>query len=190
MHDDDFRAAARGGHQLILFGGVLADEPGQLLLDLADALGGGDRCRAASLYRRLFHLLADEVELGTRPCGDAWQSHLVERLLADENPFSRKCEQAGFGAAGPALVAAAAADLAALRRLYALDGAALRAAIGEPLPDWAELAPLAEPVLADEERAIRRRLAASDDWAALVEPLGQHYHDGGAGLLARHRAFR
>ncbi|HZR00370.1 MAG TPA: ATP-binding protein [Chloroflexota bacterium] len=190
MHDDDFRAAARGGHQLILFGGVLADEPGQLLLDLADALGGGDRCRAAALYRRLFHLLADEVELGTRPCGDAWQSHLVERLLADENPFSRKCEQAGFGAAGPALVAAAAADLAALRRLYALDGAALRAAIGEPLPDWAELAPLAEPVLADEERAIRRRLAASDDWAALVEPLGQHYHDGGAGLLARHRAFR
>ncbi len=190
MQNEDFRAAARGGHELILFGGVLADEPGQLLLDLADALGGGDRCRAAALYRRLFHLLADEVELGTRPCGDAWQSHLVERLLADENPFSRKCEQAGFGAAGPALVAAAAADLAALRRLYALDGAALRAAIGEPLPDWAELAPLAEPVLADEERAIRRRLAASDDWAALVEPLGQHYHDGGAGLLARHRAFR
>ena len=190
MQNDDFRAAARGGRELILFGGVLADEPGQLLLDLADALGGGDRCRAAALYRRLFHLLADEVELGTRPCGDAWQSHLVERLLADENPFSRKCEQVGFGAAGPALVAAAAADLAALRRLYALDGATLRAAIGEPLPDWAELAPLAEPVLADEERAIRRRLAASDDWAALVEPLGQHYHDGGAGLLARHRAFR
>src|SRR5262249_48866771 len=126
-----FACAATAGRALILFGGVVADEPGQLMLELADALGRGDDCAAADRYRRLFNALAGEVELGTRPAGDAWQSHLVERLLADENPFSRKCEQVGFDAAGPALVRAAAADFAVLRCLHELDSAALRRAIGE-----------------------------------------------------------
>src|SRR5919204_4463932 len=119
-----FAAAARSGRELLLFGGVLADRPGELMLDLAEALGRGDRCAARERYRRLFAVLAEAVELGTlalapggRPV-DAWQAHLVERLLSDENPFSRKCETAGAGTPGPATVAAARADLSGLRLPY------------------------------------------------------------------------
>jgi predicted AAA+ superfamily ATPase len=187
---DPFEKAAQATRRLTLFDGVVDDDPGRLMGMVVDALVGGDRDFAAATYRRLFHRLADEVELGTRPRGDAWQSHLVERLLADENPFSRKCEQVGFEATGPALREAAAVDLAALQSLHALDAATVIAAIGEPLPSWAELSPRAEPDLVDEERRVRHLLATSSEWSALVEPLGRHYHDGGAGLLARHRAFR
>jgi predicted AAA+ superfamily ATPase len=190
MGIDRFARAAEAARSLTLFGGVLDDDAGRAMVELVESLLAGNLAAAAQTYRRLFHLLADEVELGTRPVGDAWQSHLLERLLADENPFSRKCEQVGFEAAGPALVEAAAADLGALRTLHALDAATLRAAIGAALPSWAELRPLAEPQLAAEEQAVRRQLAKAPDWAKLVEPLGRHYHEGGAGLLARHRAFR
>lgn len=187
---DRFEQAARAARSLTLFDGVVGDDTGQLMLMLVEALAAEDHHFAAATYRRLFHRLADEVELGTRPRGDAWQSHLVERLLADENPFSRKCEQVGYEAAGPALREAAAADLAALQLLHALDSATLRTAIGEELPSWAELSPRREPQLTDEERHVRDLLVGSRPWSRLVESLGRHYHDGGAGLLARHRAFR
>src|SRR5687767_3210801 len=107
---DRFAQAAAAGRALILFRGALADDAGRTMIALADALASSDRAAARAHYGRLFALLADEVELGSRPPGDAWQVHLLERLLADENPFSRKCETAGLEAAGPALVAAAAAD--------------------------------------------------------------------------------
>jgi predicted AAA+ superfamily ATPase len=190
MPIDCLSKAAHATKRLTLFGGVIDDAPGREMTSLISSLVAGDRDAADQCYRRLFHLLADEVELGTRPTGDAWQSHLVERLLADENPFSRKCEQVGFEATGPALVRAAAVDLVGLQALHALDAATLRRAIGGDLPSWAELRPLAEPELSEEERAVRRRLVTAGDWSKLVEPLGRHYHEGGAGLLARHRAFR
>src|SRR5687768_10485226 len=65
-----FAGAAAGGCRLLLFGGVLAAEPGQLMLEIAGAIGRGDTCRARELYGRLFAALAEETELGTRPPGD------------------------------------------------------------------------------------------------------------------------
>src|SRR6266508_2477125 len=93
----------------------------------------------------LFAALAEEFELGSRPSGDAWQAHLVERLLADENPFSSKCEMAGPDGPGADTVAAARCDLAALRRLYELDADRVRTALGDDLPSWAGFRALAEP---------------------------------------------
>lgn len=185
-----FRAAAEAGQRLILFRGVLADATGRLMLALVAALADGDDAAARARYGELFAALADEVELGARPAGDAWRSHLVERLLADENPFSRKCEAAGAESVGAALRQAAAHDLAALATLHRLDGATLAAAVDPTLPTWDALRPL-EPIHPSaEEQELRAALAASVDWAALVDRLGQHYRAGGAGALARHRAFR
>jgi predicted AAA+ superfamily ATPase len=185
-----FASAAAGGRRLVLFRGAVADEAGAIMLALSDALGRGEDEEARARYRELFALLAEEVELGRRPPGDAWRSHLVERILADENPFSRKCEMAGLAAAGSALVEAAAADLTALRALYELDAATVVGALGGDLPRWDGLSPLEESAPLAEERRLRALLAAEQDWAAQVESLGQHYHEGGAGMLARHRAFR
>src|SRR5690349_227002 len=143
------------------------------MLALLGALAAGDRAAARDRYGELFCALADEVELGRRRPGDAWQEHLLERLLADENPFSRKCETAGLAAAGPALLDAAGRDLAALGRLYALDAAWLSAALGGDLPRWDGLRPLEVASPPEPERALRARLAASADWAGLAEPLGE-----------------
>ncbi|HEV8638797.1 MAG TPA: ATP-binding protein [Chloroflexota bacterium] len=188
--ENRFAAAARAGRELLLFGGVVADEPGQLMLALAEALGRGDGCAAGERYRRLFAALAEEVELGRSPPGDAWQAHLVERLLADENPFSRKCEMAGADAPGPETVSAARCDLAALRRLHELDAASVRAALGGELPSWAGFRSLSAPWHAAAETALRARLAAEADWAGLVPALAHYYAESGAGVLARQRAFR
>jgi len=188
--DNPFARAARAGRELLLFGGVVADQPGQLALGPADALGQGDDCAARARYRRLFTALAEEFELGSRPSGDAWQAHLVERLLADENPFSRKCEMAGPDGPGAETVAAARCDLAALRRLYELDAARVRTALGDDLPSWAGFRALAEPAHAAAEVELRARLAAEHDWARLVPALARYYAESGAGVLARHRAFR
>jgi uncharacterized protein len=190
LQPEQIAAAVQAARRPILFRGVLDDEPGRLMVALLAALAEGDRATARDRYGELFCRLAEEVELGRRCAGDAWQQHLLERLLADENPFSRKCETAGLAATGPALLEAARRDLAALRSLYALDAASLVGALGGDLPRWDALAPLELARPSDRERALRARLAGTDDWASLAEALGQHYHDGGAGLLARQRAFR
>src|SRR5205807_626504 len=124
-------------------------------------------------------LLAGEVELGRRPPGDPWRVHLVDRLLGDENAFSRKCEVAGVAAVGPALRDAAAADLRRLRALYGLDGRTVSCALGEDAPSWAELRPLAAAVLAPDEAELRRLLDEHDDWGELVDRLGGHYARNG-----------
>jgi uncharacterized protein len=190
LQPEHFAVDALATLRPILFRGVLADEPGRLMLALLGALSDGDRAAARDHYGELFCRLAEEVELGRRCPGDAWQQHLLERLLADENPFSRKCETAGLAAAGPALLEATRRDLAGLRKLYALDAARLTAALGGDLPRWDALVPLEVAQPSEPERALRARLDAADDWGALAEALGQHYHDGGAGVLARQRAFR
>ena len=185
-----FAAAAAAGRGLLLFGGVLAAESGRLMLSLADALERGDACATRDAYGRLFAALAEETELGTRPAGDAWQEHLVERLLADENPFSRKCENGGAASVGPAVLDAAGRDLAALRVLYELDAATVRAALDAELPGWDGFRPLREPSPPAAEAELRSALAAERDWAALAPRLAAYYADSGAGVLARHRAFR
>jgi predicted AAA+ superfamily ATPase len=185
-----FTAAAEGGRGLLLFGGVLAAEPGRLMLDLADAIGRGDPCAARALYGRLFAALAEETELGTRPPGDAWRSHLVERMLGDENPFSRKCESAGAESVGAATVAAARRDLAALRALYELDAGRVRAAVDDDLPRWDQFRPLRVAAPLPAEAELRAALAEESDWASLAPRLAGYYADSGAGVLARHKAFR
>lgn len=176
--------------QLYLFGDVLADEPGQTMLRLREALATKDEVTARRLYVRLFTLLAEAVELGAAPPGDAWQVHLVERVLADENAFSRKCELAGFAAVGPAVLEAVASDLTALHGLYEMDAASVVGALGGGLPRWDGLRAAEMPVLEAEEQRLREQLARTKDWAALVDALGRFYGERGAGPLARHRAFR
>lgn len=188
--NEAFAAAAAAGRSLLLFGGVLAAEPGQLMLGLAEALGRDDACRARALYGRLFRALAEETELGVRPAGDAWQAHVVERLLADENPFSRKCESAGPASIGAATLAAARRDLAALARLHALDAASVRAAVAPELPVWDELNPLRVLSPPTAEAQLRAALAGTTDWGSLAPRLATYYAESGAGVLARHRAFR
>lgn len=193
------REARQATERLVLFGGVLDDPIGHAF----GALLGHATMRGAAAptvirdHGQLFALLAEAVELGHGPLvGDAWQDYLLGRILADENPFSRKAQRAG-STMGSSLLLAAGRDLAALQVLFQLDARALIAALTaldpEELRDvllpWDGLQPL------DEARpagalAARRWLADAPDWSIVALDLAAYYRREGAGLFARHRAFR
>ncbi|MHB1160891.1 MAG: ATP-binding protein [Chloroflexota bacterium] len=189
---------------LHLFRGVLEDEVGKgfvgLLRGLATENPRADRSSILAAYAHLFSLLAGEAELSTSPLvGDAWQNHLLDRLLADENPFSRKAEREPLEAMGPSLVEAARSDLRLLQQLFQLDGETLfpvvMARLGEgpaPLAPWGALRPvsprdgLPESVIP----TIKLQLASASDWPSLLAELSRHYAVSGVGDFARFRAFR
>lgn len=205
------RALVERAGQLAVFSRVLDDEVGRAFLALLVELAAPRPAPAGllSAYARLFGLLADEHELyAGEPVGDAWQNHLLDRLLVDENPFSRKAARAPLDGMGPALLAQVRRDLAVLQALFQLDGRTVAAAVsavspngragGEPVVGWNELRALT-PSAASVARAawargtaagLKRRLAAADDWGACLAELAGHYAAGGAGLFGRFRAFR
>lgn len=152
---------------LKVFAGVLGDDVGQLFVACRE------RPEDEGPRAKLFNKLALEAELSPSAIvGNAWQNHLLDRILSDENAFSLKAQRAGLMGSG--LLTAVQSDLAELRQMFAQDlglGELVPAGMGEPLD-------------------IKRRLAEADDWPALLPELAEHYGTCGTGLLARHRAFR
>lgn len=186
---------------LHLFRSVLEDEIGRGYLALLRGLAGKvDPSELLSAYSRIFALLAAEVELGdVHLVGDAWQNHLLDRLLSAENPFTLKAERAPLESMGPSLVEAARSDLRVLRALFEMDGKAVRALMADSLPGQADrLVPwdrLHSMLRSGEETegdvpAIKRLLAANSDWPSLMRKLAHHYGACGVGDFARFRAFR
>lgn len=125
---------------------------------------------------------------------DAWQSHLVERILDDENPFSLGAEK---GERVPYLVEQTRRDLRTLRSLFDLEGETLLDMVEAAVPElkgvwvpWQKPRPdAADPPLPDEpRRALARELAAEEDWGD--DTLAGHYAVHGAGIFGRYRAFR
>src|SRR3954471_18677557 len=122
---------------------VLADDIGVAFVELLEALAADDGpAQVGATYGRLFALLADEAELSTDPLvGDAWQNHLLDRLLETETPFSRKAQRSGADGLGASLLAQVRRDLGVLQALHALDAprlarAAAHAADAEPNDAW------------------------------------------------------
>jgi predicted AAA+ superfamily ATPase len=154
---------------LTVYEGVLADEIGQLFL----------ACRAEPENRtpraRLFHALAREAELSDeRLAGNAWQNHLLERIVHDENAFSLKAQRGGLDGMGAALLDAVKDDLAELQRLFDEE-----LGLGELRPAGSR-----------DPKPIKLALAQAAGWQAMLQPLAEHYRRQGTGILAKHRAFR
>ncbi len=152
--------AARG---LALLRGVLDAAPGKAMLALLAALAAPepDSTAVAGSYSHAFGTLA--AAAGDDPLDgapDAWQAHLVARLLDDTNPWSAQAEAVrsratGASGAGPApdavsrsddgstmvapgLLAAARRELRTLRLFYDLDAVTVwrlaRAAVAPSMP--------------------------------------------------------
>ena len=158
---------------LIIFSGVLDDEIGQCMLSYRSEPAN------RAVFGRLFHALALEAELSSeQSVGNAWQNHLLNRVLNDENAFSLKAQRAPLEAMGAGLLEAARQDLERLRGLYDQE---LCQELGRPA-----FKPLGER----EPWPIKTRLAQARDWRAQAEALAAHFREHGAGELARHRTFR
>ncbi len=192
-----WEAARRAAARLSILRGVLDDAAGRAWLEVLASISAPtpDPARVAAAYCRLLALLAQEVELGAEPLvGDAWQHHLLSRLLDDENAFSLKAERAPWTRIGPALLAQARADLAALQCCYRVGGAAIVHAAARiadvPAVPWSEFRPLVSSARRSARSRMMLRLAAARDWADCVRDLAGYFAETGVGLFGRHRAFR
>jgi predicted AAA+ superfamily ATPase len=202
-----------------LFRGVLQDEVGQAFLQLLSLLdAGGPAQEVAETYTKLFRLLAAETNAKPGPVvGDAWQEHLLDRLLEDENPFSHALAHASLDELGPSLVEQARVELQALQALFRMDARSVHEAASAVVaaevgwaPRWqpwervhlqgsvaSAAGPKGEetdPAPSVEEHpevgALRARVAQAHDWGACLEDLAAFYRRWGVGLFARYRAFR
>jgi uncharacterized protein len=167
----------------VLDSGVARD-----LLGLLELLGEErpDASAVAKVFGRLWEGLALDEE---RLLPDAWQSHLVGRVLDDENPFSLGAEK---GEVNPSVLEQARRDLHTLREMFALDAAVLLGRVESAVPALAGIwvpwtSP--EPVEDSPRRTIARKLSAAEDWGACAELLAGHYARHGAGPYGRYRAF-
>jgi uncharacterized protein len=174
---------------LAVLRGVVGSSVARDLLDLLDLLEAerADPDAVAVAFGRLWEGLAlqDEPLLP-----DAWQSHLVGRILDDENPFSLGAEG---GRASPMVLDQARLDLRTLRALFDLDAQTLLGRIEEAVPGLAGIwVPWTNPTpdVESPRHTIARKLSAAEDWEACVQLLAGHYAVQGAGPFGRHRVFQ
>src|ERR687889_2437223 len=118
----------------------------------------------AGAVARVFGRLWEGLALGEeRMLPDAWQSHLVGRVLDDENPFSLGAEK---GEVNPSVLEQARRDLRTLREMFALDAAVLLGRVEFALPALAGIwVPWTRPEPAEDSprRTIARKLSAAAD---------------------------
>lgn len=199
------RMARSRASALVLLRGVAHDPIGASFLALLGYLdrGGPAQPRGdsslptdlAGIYARVFAMLAEEAAPAVEGA-DAWQSHLLWRLLEDHNPFSLAAERQGTVALPASLLDQARRDLRGLQWLYAISAEAVRDATlslidedqADALAPWSLLAGPAHPE--DPRLPLARRLATALDWGSLAEELARHWHTQGLGLFGRYTAAR
>jgi len=147
-----------------------------------------DPATVAGTFGRLW----EELALERDPLlPDAWRSHLVGRLLDDENPFSLDAER---GEMGNALAEQTSRDLRTLQRLFELEAAPWLRVVEDAVPGLEGVwFPWTDPGRGDEaspRHAVARKLAAAEDWGGCVGLLAGHFSRHGAGPFGRHRALR
>ncbi|HEY8286451.1 MAG TPA: ATP-binding protein [Chloroflexota bacterium] len=205
LRGKQLRMARRRATAISLLEGVLTDPVGEAMLALLECLDhrpvaetGTPALRGsvvARAYARVFALLATE-SMPAVEAADAWQSHLLWRVVDDQNPFSLAAAAGGTAAVAPSVLDQARRDLRGLQWLYSLGADAIREAtaalVGEELMD--ALAPwqaVSAPSSDNGPRtAIVRRLSLALDWGAMAEDLAAHWRAHGLGLFARVQAAR
>ena len=174
---------------LAVLRGVVGSSVARDFLDLLEQLEAErtDPDAVAEVFGRLWEGLALEDE---PLLPDAWQSHLVGRILDDENPFSLGAER---GRSSPMVLDQARLDLRTLRALFDLNAETLLGMIEEAVPGLAGVwVPWTNPTpdVESPRHTIARKLSAAEDWEACVQLLAGHYSVHGAGPFGRHRVFQ
>jgi predicted AAA+ superfamily ATPase len=190
MRRTDIEALLLRTRGLGVLRGALGSPAALELLGLLEVLAGPrpEPGAVAGAFGALWRGLASDTE---RNLPDAWQAHLVNRLLDDENPFSLGAEEGGLPVA---VLEQARLDLGTLRKLFDLDAGTLLGMVEGAVPELAGIwVPWSDAPYPDERSprdAVARKLAATEDWGAAAELLAEHFARHGAGPLGRHRAFR
>jgi predicted AAA+ superfamily ATPase len=173
---------------LLVLHGVLQSMAARLALELLAQAAEPEAL--AETYVRLFHALAGEAALQEQAAvGDAWQHHLLTRLLADDNAFAVAVRHVGLERIGAGMRAAVVRDLQVLSDLYHRGDTALRRLATQmtELPWLDELQSSGLPPTADLE--LRLLFHECSAWGELIDDLARHYRAVGTGLFAGYQAY-
>jgi predicted AAA+ superfamily ATPase len=168
--------------------GVLDSSAARDFLVLMELLAAGRPEAVAETFGRLWEELALEPD---PLLPDAWQSHVVGRLLDGETPFALGAER---GEVSQALAGQASRDLRTLQELFDLEAQVVLRMVESAVPALSGVwVPWRDPGRAEGEsprHAVARKLAAADDWGDCTELLAGYFTRHGAGGFGRYRAFR
>ena len=174
-------------------GGVLESPSAREVLNLLELLAGNNSepAAVAATYGRAWRQLSAAPE-ALLP--DAWHSHLVGRLLDDENAFSLRAEKGGPVSEVAGLREQVRRDLRVLQALFKLRAEDLRDLAAAAAPEvgdaWVPWKGLAETVEDSPRGRFAHRLAAAEDWGPCAEDLAEYFALHGAGVFGCYRAFR
>jgi len=203
MAYETIRRAIEATNSLTLFHNVLNNAASEAVLNLLRTLID-EQYHAAAIaraYSRAFRELAATVSRQPDAgLADAWQAHLVTRIIEDSNLWSSQVEYAGIGNVSATLRAQAQKDLSTLRLLFGFQAqtvwqltsqalAASEPSLCDAWVPWLDLAP-ALASNAHPSRALAALMAERADWAMLVEPLENYWSRFGTGLIARYPVLR
>ncbi|MHB8986413.1 MAG: DUF815 domain-containing protein [Eubacteriales bacterium] len=196
-----FSRAARLARGLTVYRGILRDPACRAFLEFLHGMEEGRPAGdLAELYGEMFYRLSMNAAGSGEQAGDAWQDHLINLILMDDNAFTRGAAAARLENLGRSLVVGAAEDLRRLQALYGIGAAmAVEAVISgtgdcslQGLAAWEDLncgvvkddSP--DPVLS----AVKRQMAQASDWGEQIPALAAFHATNGSGIFAAFRAFR
>jgi uncharacterized protein len=166
---------------LLLYRSIFTDPVGSSFQKLLETLtiieeNKTSSIEAISAYSNWFKMLAETNQ--------SWQDYLVDRILIDDNPFSRQLQTKPLSELPNALVTAARSDLEILQTIYNLPLA--------KIASWVQnLAGLkASLILWDLENKSNAFLHQETQWTETIATLANYYYHNGIGIYAQYRAFR
>lgn len=195
--------AARLARGLTVYRGILRDPACGAFLNFLQGVEGerssGD---LEELYGELFYRLSFAAAGCGERAGDAWQDHLINLILKDDNPFTRGAAAVRLEDLGSSLVTCAAGDLRRLQALYRIGADMAREAVlgttgdcgGAPqeLPAWDNLHCSALKRCSPDPAfsTVKRLMARGNDWGELLPDLAAFHAANGSGIFAAFQAFR
>ncbi len=217
MKMTDYAKLYNSTQQLLVLSDVLEDEVGQLFCELLRLLSqsASEALAIGRTYAQLFQRLAEEATLYPGSAvGDAWQNHLLDRLLDTGSIVARKSRQNRLQYAsegeklttpavdqvevflGPGLAVAFKHDLTRLHLLYRLGVTTLTTRVREVLDSsdlagWSGFRGSGQSDRENPQRYdLKRTLASSEDWPARLPELFSYYRHNDTSDFARYQAFR
>lgn len=202
---DVYSEALRAARGLVLYRSILKDPVCREMIRFLKAVAGqAEPDEILDIYGELFSQLSEKAEEAKgEPVGDAWQNHLLELILFDDNAFSRQAAAFPFEKISISLREAAAGDLCRLQALFRVEAEAARRTalllLGEErvppggLPAWKEMgAPGCCNIYPGKSCApgIKHLLVNSPRWDGCLEELAGYYRRCGSGMFGRYGAFR